>query len=251
MLLSTSRLEEAKVEAEDGSAGKITTFLFDEEHWVLRYIVVRAGFLSLGGSVLISPVSVTGPVHGGNSIKVGLTREQIKDAPAADLARPVSRAKEEQFHRYHKIPVYWGGSGLWGDAMTPMDAGTVTYKPDPEQKPRGSAEEEFHLRSTREVEGYDVHAADEPIGKVADFVMEDSSWRIRYVRAETGDKIGGGHLYVSPQWVTGISWIEKRLSIEVGRERLKEAPSVGIQGELSRDDERRLHEFFEQKPYWE
>ncbi len=250
MLLSTSRLEEAKIDAEDGSIGKISTFLFDEEHWVVRYIVVRHGFLSLGGSVLISPVSVT-PIQGGDSIEVGLTRDQIKNAPTADLAKPISRAKEEQFHRYHEIPVYWGGSGLWGSAMTPAEAGTVTYKPESKEEPAEPEEEEYHLRSTGEVEGYRVQATDGPIGKVVDFVMDDSSWKIHYIHAETPEEIGNGHLYVSPQWVTGISWIEKQLSIGVGRDRLSNVPAVGIQGELSREDEKRLHEFFGQKPYWE
>jgi hypothetical protein len=251
MLLSTSRLEEAKLEAEDGSAGKITTFLFDEEHWVLRYIVVRSGFLSLGGSVLISPMSVTGPVHGGDSIRVGLTREQIRNSPTADLAKPISRAKEEQFHRYHEIPVYWGGSGLWGNSMTPKEFGTITDRPESAEVPPELMGEDHHLRSTREVEGYSVHATDVLVGKVVDFVMEDSSWRIRYVHIETPHEIGNGHLYVSPQWVAGISWIEKQLALDVRRDRLVDVPSVGIQGELSREDEARLHEFFGQKPYWE
>jgi uncharacterized protein YwbE len=250
MLIRTSKIESSKIRATDGQIGKVGTFLFDEDQWVLRYIVAEYGFLFFGGHVLLSPVSVTGTVADGQEITVGLTKKQIKDAPSADLARPISRRKEEQFHRYYQIPVYWGGAGLWGSAMTPMEAGTVSYEPTPDQEPIAAGEDEYHLRSTREVEGYRVHTTDGQVGTVAGFLIEDTTWAVRYLRIETKEEIGDGSLYVSPHWVDEISWIERKLSLGIDNERLAQVPTVGVEGTLTRDEEERLHEFFGQPRYW-
>ena len=250
MLLGTSRIENSKITAADGTIGKVQTFLFDEEQWVLRFIVAKYGFLFLGGETLISPVSVTGTVGDGDELEVSLTREQIKDAPSADLARPISRRKEEQFHRYYQIPVYWGGAGLWGSAMTPMEQGTVTYEPEAEPEPIGASEDEYHLRSTREVEGYRAEATDEKVGTVSGFLIEDTTWAVRYLRIDSKDEIGGGTLYISPHWVREISWIERKLVLDMSHERLTEVPTVGVSGTLTREDEEKLHDFFGRPRYW-
>ncbi|MFW5684412.1 MAG: hypothetical protein ACOC1I_06130 [Spirochaetota bacterium] len=252
MLLSTARLENSKVQATDGDVGKVETFLFDEEQWVLRYIVARYGLPLFGKHVLLSPVSVRSTADDGTKLSVGLTKEQIKNAPSADLARPISRRKEEQFHRYYQIPVYWGGAGLWGSAMTPMEAGTVTYEPSPEAEPEpiSAADEEYHLRSTEELEGYRVQSRDEHVGTVAGFIIEDTTWAVRYLRVDAKEEIGGGNLFVSPHWVDEITWIERKLTLDMESKRLSEVPTVGVEGALSREEEDQLHEFFGKPRYW-
>lgn len=250
MLLRTAQIENSRIRATDGTIGKVDTFLFDEDQWVLRYIVAKHGVLFFGRHVLLSPISVTGVVNDGQSVTVGLTKEQIKNAPSANLARPISRRKEEQFHRYYQIPVYWGGAGLWGSAMTPLEAGTVSYEPSADEEPIAADEDEYHLRSTREVEGYRVHTTDEHVGIVAGFVIEDTTWAVRYLRIDTKNEIGDGSLFISPHWVSEISWIERRLSLGIDTGRLAEVPTVGVEGTLSRDEEERLHEFFGQPRYW-
>lgn len=250
MLLATSTIEGSKIEATDGRIGSVETFLFDEEQWVLRYIVAHHGFWIFGRTVLLSPVSVRGTLDDGTSIRVGLSKDQIRNAPAAELARPISRRKEEQFHRYYQIPVYWGGSGLWGSAMTPMEAGTVTYEPDPNKEPLDAAEEEYHLRSTHELEEYRLDTADGKAGTVAGFIIEDTTWAVRYLRVETERSAGGGSLFISPHWVDSISWIERKITLDIARDRLTEAPTVGVEGEIDREDEERLHQFFGKPRYW-
>ena len=262
MLITTSKIERSRVIARDGAIGRVDTFLFDEEQWVVRYLVVRHGLPLLRKHALLSVASVKGPAGAdGSQIKVDLTREEVKHAPSADLARPVSRRKEEQFHRYYKIPVYWGGSGLWGSAMTPMEAGTVTYEPESQTEPIGAREDEYHLRSTREVEGYRVETAgadagdegvrDNEVGIVGGFLIEDAPWAVRYLRIDPHESLGGGHLYVSPHWVGAFSWIESKMTLEMQSPRLREIPTFGVQETLSRDDEEQLHAFFERAGYWE
>lgn len=41
--------------------------------------------------------------------------------------------------------------------------------------------DDLHLRSMAAVTGYHVHAIDGEIGHAADFLVDDTSWRIRYI----------------------------------------------------------------------
>jgi sporulation protein YlmC with PRC-barrel domain len=45
------------VDATDGEIGKVHDFLFDDERWTIRYLVVQTGGFFDDRRVLISPVS--------------------------------------------------------------------------------------------------------------------------------------------------------------------------------------------------
>ncbi len=250
MLISTSRIEGSKISATDGTIGKVTTFVVDDEQWVLRYIVARGGPPLFGREVLLSPASVTGTVGEQEQIEVGLTRDQVKNAPPADLNRPMSRRQEEEFHRYYQLPVYWGAGGLWGPAMTPAEAGTVAYQPTEEYERTAPSMDETHLRSTSELEGYDVTAAGTNVGTVSDFLIEVSTWAVRYLRISTDDDSRGADLFISPHWTDEISWADRRIGLSVASERLYATPRVGTDGTLSREEEEELHRHFGKPGYW-
>ena len=61
------------------------------------------------------------------------------------------------------------------------------------------------MRSTHAVSGYHIQAVDGEIGHVADFVIDDANWAIRYLIIDTrlvaGQKGPG-----SPQWIERVSW---------------------------------------------
>jgi uncharacterized protein YrrD len=250
MLVSGKALESAKVQAVDGTIGKVQSFLFDDEQWVVRYLVVRHGFWIFGSDTLISPMSVNEAIQDLDLISTRLTRRQVKEAPGADVAKPVSRRKEEQFLRYYQVPVYWGGAGLWAGAMTPVEAGVVAYAPEPETEPAAGSEEEYHLRSTHEILGYHASADGAEVGKVNDVLMEDATWAIRYLRLSAGKEFGDGTIFVSPHWVTNISWLERKIDLDLPLNRIRELPAMGARGVLVRDEEVQIHEHFGKPRYW-
>ena len=55
MLRSVKQLYEAKLRASDGDIGHVKDFYFDDEKWVVRYVVVDTGRWILDRLVLISP----------------------------------------------------------------------------------------------------------------------------------------------------------------------------------------------------
>jgi hypothetical protein len=58
MLRSIDSIIGYRLEATDGEFGRCKDFLFDDEKWVTRYMVVDTGKWLPGRKVLISPISV-------------------------------------------------------------------------------------------------------------------------------------------------------------------------------------------------
>jgi hypothetical protein len=56
-----------------------------------------------------------------------------------------------------------------------------------------------HLRSTKEVAGYRIGAADGEVGHVEDFVVDDEEWAIRYVGVDTSNWLPGKKVLISPR----------------------------------------------------
>ena len=124
LLIEVSTLKIFKITATDGSIGTVTDFLFDDESWTLRWIVVDTGTWLSGRKVLL-PVSVLGhPDTSARSFPVRLTMASVKDSPAIDTHKPMSRQHEERMYSYYNLSPYWGngfymgGYGGWTAGMS-------------------------------------------------------------------------------------------------------------------------------------
>lgn len=250
MLVSAKKLKSARVAAIDGKGGKVKTFLFDDESWAVRFLVVKRGFWFFGRDVLVSPMSVTAALQSVDHIQTNIRTEQLDDAPSADIAKPISRRMEEQFHNYYRIPVYWGGIGLWAGAMTPMEAGAMGYDEKSKLEISEDIESEHHLRSTEEVIGYEVTAMGEKLGQVADMLIEDNTWAIRYLRVAAPREYGDGLIYVAPDWVEDVSWLHESMALDLEPEVIRGAPRVGHSHTLQRHEEVELYDYYKRPRYW-
>ncbi len=106
---------------------------------------------------------------------MALTKELIRSAPDIDADRPVFRQRELELHTYYDWIPYWGMTSDWvGAVPVPMPA--ESRRAGIEKAARGDP----NLRSAREVIGYRIHARDGQIGHLADFIVTDSDWVIRY-----------------------------------------------------------------------
>lgn len=61
MLQSVRDLRGYIIHATDGEIGKVDQFLFDDETWTIRYLVVNTGNWLLKKLVLISPIALEKP----------------------------------------------------------------------------------------------------------------------------------------------------------------------------------------------
>lgn len=85
-LRSAGEVRGYAVEARDGSIGHIDDFLFDDDTWTIRHVVVDTRNWWPGKHVIVSPQSVHAVDWLKRTVAVDLTREEIKGSPAYDRA---------------------------------------------------------------------------------------------------------------------------------------------------------------------
>lgn len=251
MLRSLKALERYTVCATDGDIGSVVNFLLDDERWVVRYLVVQTGgplFLN-GSMVLISPISFRQVDWSTQRFHLALTMDKVKNSPSIDADKPVSRQHERDYYRYYGYPSYWGFSGPWGMGGNPglLAASKELDEPD---EPAGESGD-VHLRSARELRGYHIQGSDEAIGHVEDFIVDDESWEVRYLVADTSNWWVGKKVLVAPQWASRIRWSESKVHVDLTRQAVTRAPAWNANAAINREYETRLYDYYGRPAYWE
>jgi hypothetical protein len=225
MLRSIKQLYGDKLGASDGDIGQVKDFYFDDQNWAVRYLVADTGSWLPGRQVLISPHAFGGLDQAGKVLRVNLTRKQIENSPSIESHKPVSRQYEEEYHRYYGWPFYWQGDGLWGMSGFPILEMPANALPGESADAIGPQPEraDAHLRSTKAVNGYHLHASDGTIGHVCDFMMDDRSWAIGELAIKTGHRLSGKEVRIPSSQVDRISWDESTVFVNLTREAVEQS----------------------------
>jgi uncharacterized protein YrrD len=212
--------------ATDGDIGHVKDFYFDDRRWRIRYVVADTGSWLPRRQVLLSPHAF-GPLEQQERILlVNLSRRQIEDSPLIDSHRPVSRQYETEYFRYYGWPVYWVGDGFGGFGGFP---GVISARVASEADDQSSNQpEDAHLRSTRAVTGYQVHALDGTIGHVSDFVIDDKSWAIHEVVIQTGHWFSAKKVRISPRDIEKISYEHSAVYVTLPQKDVRRTVATGL-----------------------
>jgi sporulation protein YlmC with PRC-barrel domain len=249
MLHRIEELEGFTIHAKDGEIGSVEDAFFDDEKWVVRYLVVRTGSWLFGKEVLISPVSIKEIDWHGHEVEADLTAEEVKNSPSVEMEKPISKQQEYEFNRYFGIPVYWGGAGLWGNAMYP---GAIFIPPEEHAEELEEMKKRYnhHLRSVVEVRRYRIDTRDDELGRVEDFIIDDDTMAVRYMEIKTGGLFDGKHVLVSPRWIENVNWGEEEVRVNLSTEKIKDAPEYDPTNPIDREYEDRLFEHYGSPKYW-
>ena len=150
------------------------------------------------------------------------------------------------YYSYYDWPPYWGGPFAWGNYPYPGPAWTSR-----KQAATSDVEdaEDPHLRSTKQVTGYHIEAADGEIGHIADFVIDDETWAIRYLIVDTRNWWPGKQVLISPQWIDRISWSAEKVFVSIPRETIKNAPEYTEVRSITQAYEKELQDYYQQEGY--
>lgn len=236
MLRTTKDLAHYTMDATDGAIGHVKDLYFDNDAWVVRYLVVETGSWLSSRKVLISPISIHQPDEIGKTLPVAITKEQVRNSPGIDTEQPISHQNEEDILGYYGYGNYWGGVGMWGGgmspyAMVPRYAGFGIDRAGREivaglrGKLARHRNDDPHLRSCKVVEGYHIHANDGEIGHVAEYLVDEQTWAIRYLVVDTSNWWMGHQVLVAPKWISGVHWADETASVSLSREAVKRAPA--------------------------
>lgn len=236
---SASNWINSLVRAKDGDVGTVEQLYFDDLTWSIRYMSVKVGGGLPERNILISLAALDKPDWEKRVFPVNLTLAQIRSSPNTNTDEPVLREHEIELHAHYAWPVYWGGgfyvpSEYSLGTIPAVDAETISAIRSSRVQKMGS-----HLRRTGEVMGSLVHATDGNIGHVEDF-LADEEWVIRYLVVNTRNWQPDRRVLVSPQWIRKISWIDKKVFVDLSQEAVKKSPKYNPLKPVSLDYENRL-----------
>ncbi len=234
-LRNLTQLSEYFLHARDGEIGRLKEVFFDDQYWSVRYFIVHTGNWLLGKDVLITPSMVNVIDEEKEYIDVDLTQEQIENSPAVDTSLPISRHYENDYFGHYGLNPYWL------DSPFPEELPELSPAPA-EQQPREP--DQPHLRSSRVVTGYRIHAQDGEIGHVEDFILDDGDWSIRYLEINTHNWLPGKHVLVAPIWIHFIDWRKQEVTVNLTRQAIASAPAYDKAKVIGNDYEISLYKHY-------
>lgn len=107
-LRSSAEVTGYSIQATDGEIGHVEDFIFDDETFTLRYIVVDTrNWLPGSRKVLVAVPWVERVEWAAPALHLDLTKEQIENSPEYDPAEPINRRYEARLYDFYGRPRYW------------------------------------------------------------------------------------------------------------------------------------------------
>jgi hypothetical protein len=232
MLSSIKQLEHCRIRATDGAVGAVTDTYFDDNHWVVRYLVADVGGWLQERRALLLPRAVKSFHWRSRTIAVDLSRAQIRACPSIDTHKPVSRQHEHDLQWYQGNPYGYGGSGVMpiaipGAQVEPKIGLQHRHAADIalRRRPSRSSAADPHLRSSREVIGYHIEATDGAIGHVADLLFEEGTWAIPYAVLDTRSWLPGKRVRIFTKGIESVNGDERTVVVGMSCGAIRESPT--------------------------
>jgi hypothetical protein len=86
--------------------------------------------------------------------------------------------------------------------------------------------EDRHLRSSKTVTGYHIHAADGNVGHVTNFIVDDQTWQIAYLLVDTHNWIGGKKVLVAVKHIQNVEWENSKVVVDLTIDAIKTSEAV-------------------------
>lgn len=241
MIRTIQQIRGRMLAASDGHIGKVTDLFFDDASWHVRYFVVETGSHWKQRTVLIAPEAVHPADWTGENFPVDLTTAQVRNSPAVETDQPVSRQQEEELRGYYGWPIYWDGGLGTGMILPPPVAPTHPGKRPPPANP--------NLRSAEATLGYHLEASDGAIGHVAEFLVDERSWQIRYLVIDTRNWLPGRKVVVAPAWIETMDWVHRRLAVNLTKDAIKHSPPYDPDLQWNPAYSAELHDYYHRPAY--
>jgi hypothetical protein len=112
------------------------------------------------------------------------------------------------------------------------------------------------------LEGAKVRASDGEVGAVEDFLFDDKTWKIRWVKVDTGNWLAGRQVFIHPSAIAPLEVPPKpslpmmssqpplELTVNLTKNEIEAGPQVREEHPMTRDMEAMLYDYYGWDPYW-
>jgi len=261
MLRSVKDLEGYAIYATDGDVGFAKDFHFDDEAWVIRYLVVETSDWMASRRVLISAAALGRPNDVEQEIPVAITRQQVENSPDLDTQGPLTRQQEMFLLTHYGYLPYWQDTSLHGDdthpevAMPEFSSTPSVIAPRLDEPPSleellPRANEGPHVRAFNDVIGTHVETGDGGIGTLRGLLVDESTWAVRYLVVDGGDGRPDRDVVIAPQWIDRAEWPDRLVASGLTRDAVRAAPPFDPATDLDRHAEEALWTHYGRAGYW-
>jgi hypothetical protein len=106
-LRSTEAMTGYHIQTIDGELGHVEDFIFDDQTWAIRYLVIDTRNWWPGKKVLVLPKWIDRISWSESKLFINRPVIAIRDAPEYDDGKPITREFEEQLHQHYREEGYW------------------------------------------------------------------------------------------------------------------------------------------------
>jgi hypothetical protein len=106
------------------------------------------------------------------------------------------------------------------------------------------------LKSAKQIEGYAIGASDGSIGALHDLLIDDQSWRVRWLVVDVGYILPGRKVLLPPSILGHVNHIERQLAVRLTIDQVKHSPDIDTDAPVSRQMENSVYDYYGWSPYW-
>lgn len=203
MIRSLENLIGYRIVAANGEIGTVEDFYFEDDGWLLRYVVVAAGGWLNRRHVLLSTEVVGEISDPKREMNVKLTKESVYASPDTESDKPVTRQKEILLAEHYGWKPYWTPDPFLGVALPSermeIDAALPGANP--------------HLRSFRELTTY----AASGLGMnmfILDMIANDSTGKVESLVVAPGRGHNVQANLIPVDRVIRIDWTNRQVELK-------------------------------------
>ena|ERR1043166_2266450 len=76
------------------------------------------------------------------------------------------------------------------------------------------------------IQGFHMHAIDGEIGHVDDFLIDETSWQVKYLVVDTNNWIGGKWVAIPTTAISRVDWADESIHVALTRSEIKAGPTL-------------------------
>ncbi len=229
MMWNVKVIKEDTLRARDGTVGGVFDLYFEDRTWTVPYLVVDIGNWLIGRRVLLPSSAIAGEGWLADALPVDLSIEEVQKLPEVDTDVSVSHPHEvrlnvfQQLNRSRRRMPAQGVSSSDFNGVSPLGGGIPSFA---ELRAMVSGQSAF--RSANDVLGYQLHTPDGLFGYVSDFLIDCSSWSIRYIVVDTGRWLRGRCVVLPRGAIAAVNWEEESMLSRHNRSILDRTPEIEL-----------------------
>ena len=226
MLRDLNKILNCVVEGTDGTIGTVADIYFNDQTWKIHYVAANTGNWLQGRHVLISRESFLVPKWETASFPTLVKKSQVEESPKFEIDKPLTWQKEREICRYYQWSTFF-----------PVNESELKTFPG-------------ILTSGNGLKDFSLLAVDGEIGKIINYIVDDTDWAVRYMVVDTSKWLAGKKVLVSPMWTKSIDWKERNIVVDLSQKQIKDSPEYDPTAPIERVYEITLYEHYGKPHYW-